>query len=76
MGLFSRNKRPAFRAAGKAATVCFDVQNDLPRSMVGRSVQVHGRCRSMDVDGQKAYSGTPRGWTRPRVFWEDELRFR
>ena len=69
-------KRTVFRAAGKTATLDMDVQNDLPRSMIGRQVKIHGRERTMDVDGQRAYSGTPGGWKRPRVFWEDELRFR
>ena len=69
-------KKSVFRSAGKTATVIYDVQNDLPRSMLGRGVQVHGRQPRLDVDGQKAYSATPKGWTRPRVFWEDELKFR
>lgn len=71
-GLGQKQRRK--RVTAKTAKLDFDVQSDLPRSMLGRRVQLHGRQPSMDVDGSRAYSGTPSGWKNPRVFWEDELR--
>jgi len=59
----------------KEATIVDDMQGDLPKSMVGRRCVIQSRQRSQDVDGSKAYSAIPKGWKKPRLFWDDELKF-